>query len=127
MTVPTTRRRLALDWTQGDAGIAYQACSGCGAVWYFRRGFCPHCGRRGPEERQAAGTGTVYAATLVTRPPGEEMRAYAPYLIVLVDTDEGFRLMAHGEPGLQIGDRVEARFVSMAGRLMPRFEREGGR
>lgn len=118
---------MASDWTQGGEGIAYQACRGCGAVWYFRRGFCPQCGRGELDDRQAAGTGTVYAATLVTRAPSEEMRAYAPYLIVLVDADEGFRLMAHGEPGLHIGARVQARFVTMAGRLLPRFEKAAGR
>jgi uncharacterized OB-fold protein len=118
---------LALDWTQGGAGIAYQACRGCGSVWYFRRPFCPRCGRGKPEERQAAGTGAVYATTLVARAPSEEMRAHAPYAIVLVDADEGFRLMAHGEPGLRIGERVQARFVTVAGRLIPRFEKAAGR
>ena len=59
-----------------------------------------------PVAKQASGTGTVHARTLVTRAPTEELRAHAPYLIVLVDAEEGFRLMAHGDKDLQIGDRV---------------------
>jgi hypothetical protein len=55
------------------------------------------------------------------------MRPHAPYAIVLVDADEGFRLMAHGEPGLCIGERVQARFLTVAGRLIPRFEKAAGR
>jgi uncharacterized OB-fold protein len=65
----------------------------------------------------------VHAITLVTRAPTEELRAYVPYAIALVDADEGFRLMAHAAQDLRIGDRVRARFVDLAGRLIPRFER----
>ncbi len=111
------------DWTRGEAGIAYQACASCKAVWYFRRGFCPVCGDGNPVTRQASGAGTVHARTSVARAPTEELRAHAPYLIVLVDADEGFRLMAHGEPTLEIGDRVRARFVDLAGKKIPYFER----
>ena len=114
---------MILDWTQGGEGIACQACAGCGALWYFRRTFCPQCGREHPQARQASGSGTVHAVTLVTRAPTEELRAHAPYAIVLVDTDEGFRVMAHGAIDLRIGERVRCAFITLAGRLMPRFER----
>jgi uncharacterized OB-fold protein len=107
------------DWTQGGEAVVYQGCGGCGAVWYFRRTFCPRCGHDGPEERTAGGAGTVHAVTLVARAPTEALRAHAPYAIVLVDTDEGFRMMAHGVPDLRIGDRVRCRFNSLAGQLMP--------
>ena len=46
-----------------------------------------------------------------------------PYNIVLVDTDEGFRMMAHGANDLRIGDSVAARFTQFAGRLVPYFEK----
>ena len=112
-----------LDWTRGTEGVAYQACGGCGAIWYFHRTFCPRCGRSDPQERQASGLGTVHAVTVVTRAPTEERRAHAPYLIALVDADEGFRLMAHGAKDLSIGDRVTCRFVAIAGRVVPYFEK----
>jgi len=109
------------DWTAGGDGIAYQRCANCGARWYFQRGFCPACGIADPATLQASGRGIVHARTLVTRAPTEELRAHAPYLIVLVDADEGFRLMAHGEPGLEIGNRVRASFILLAGRKIPHF------
>ena len=115
------------DWTRGGAGIAYQTCASCKGVWYFQRGFCPACGDRNPVIRQASGTATVYARTSVARAPTEELRAHAPYLIVLVDAEEGFRLMAHGDPTLEIGDRVRARFVELAGKTIPYFEPADGR
>ena len=114
---------IAEDWTRGGDGIAYQACSACKSVWYFHRSFCPECGKDEPVVHQASGTGTVHARTLVAPAPTEELRAHAPYLIVLVDADEGFRLMAHGNPDLQIGDRVTARFTDLAGRKIPYFEK----
>lgn len=112
-----------LDWTQGGDGIAYQTCGACQAVWYFHRNFCPDCGKGEPVIRQASGAGTVHARTLVARAPTEELRAHAPYLIVLVDADEGFRLMAHGDPDLKICDRVRARFTDLAGKKIPYFEK----
>ncbi len=115
--------RTVLDWTQGAEGIVYQACGACRSVWYVHRTFCPSCGHSEPQTRQAAATGTGHAITVVTRAPTDELRNYAPYAIALVDADEGFRLMAHAALDLRIGDRVRARFIDLAGRLIPRFER----
>ncbi len=112
-----------LDWTRGGDAIAYQVCGSCRAIWYFQRSFCPACGASAHEPRQASGRGTVHARTLVARAPTEEMRAHAPYLIVLVDADEGFRLMGHGASDLQIGEPVRARFIQLAGRKIPFFDR----
>ena len=52
-----------------------------------------------------------------------ETRAHVPYNIVLVDADEGFRMMAHGENDLAIGDKVTASYRPFAGRLVPYFEK----
>jgi uncharacterized protein len=111
-----------LDWTRGEPGIVYQGCSTCDTRWMFQRGFCPRCGSR-PELRQASGRGSIHARTLVHRAPSEALRPYAPYLIVLVEADEGFRLMAHGDPELVIGDRVKVRFEKFGDALVPRFEK----
>src|SRR5262249_20955417 len=99
------------------------SCRNCGSAWYFQRTFCPRCGSASPQVREASGLGTVHARALVTRAPSEELRAHAPYLIVLVDTDEGFRMMAHGDQALQIGDRVRVRFSTLGSQLVPYFDR----
>ena len=105
----------------GEAAIVYQSCVSCGARQYFRRGFCAGCGATELLEERACGEGTVYATSLVCRAATPETRAHVPYNIVLVDTVEGFRMMAHGDSNLAIGDRVSARFVQFAGRLVPCF------
>jgi uncharacterized OB-fold protein len=103
--------------------ISYQRCPPCGHVWYFVRNFCPKCGAREPEVKRADGAGVVHAMTIVERAPTPEMKALAPYTLVMVDADEGFRLMAHGAPGLAIGDRVSGHLVELAGRSIPLFKR----
>jgi uncharacterized protein len=111
------------DWTTGTEAIVYQSCANCGGLQYFRRSFCAACGAPDPVAKRASGNGTVYATSLVCRAATPETRAHVPYNIVLVDTAEGFRMMAHGDHDLAIGDRVTAQFVRFAGRLVPHFAR----
>ena len=111
------------DWTCGEEAISYQSCAACRSVQYFRRGFCAACGATDLAEKRASGKGTVYATSIVSRAATPETRAHVPYNIVLVDTAEGFRMMAHGAGDLAIGDPVSARFALFAGRLVPYFER----
>jgi uncharacterized OB-fold protein len=112
--------RLA-DWTKSVEAIVYQSCSGCGKPQYFHRSFCAACGVPEPVTKRACGAGMVYATSLVCRAATPETRAHVPYNIVLIDTVEGFRMMAHGDNDLAIGDEVTARYQQFAGRLVPYF------
>jgi uncharacterized OB-fold protein len=114
--------RLA-DWTKGAEAIVYQSCASCGKVQYFHRAFCAACGAPDPVEKRASGAGRVYATSLVCRAATSETRAHVPYNIVLVDTAEGFRMMAHGTNDLAIGDEVTASYRPFAGRLVPYFQK----
>lgn len=111
-------------WTRGGNRFIYQHCSACGRQWLFMRDFCPHCGVRDPLFKAAAGTGTVSASTLVHRAPDDSFRAIAPYRLVLVELDEGLRLMAHAEPTLAVGDRAQGRVQTIAGRPLPYFTKD---
>jgi uncharacterized OB-fold protein len=111
------------DWTKGAEAIVYHFCAACGTKQYFQRSFCAACGAPDPVEKRACGEGVVYATSLVCRAATPETRAHVPYNIVLIDTAEGFRMMAHGDNDLAIGDRVTGRFAPFAGRLVPYFER----
>jgi uncharacterized OB-fold protein len=107
--------RLETDWAAGAEAILFERCGGCGHVAYFARGSCPACGSSKVHRETASGEGTVYAITEVARAPTQELRAHAPYTLLLVD-------MAHGRPGLRIGEPVRVRFVRVADRLVPYFE-----
>ena len=111
------------DWTKGAEAIVYQHCAACGARQYFHRSFCAACGAAEPASKRASGEGTVYATSLVCRAATPEARAHLPYNILLVDTAEGFRMMAHGDNALVIGDKVVAGYRQFAGRLVPYFEK----
>jgi uncharacterized protein len=102
--------------------VRYQCCATCGSAQTLTRSACSGCGGLDLPWRDAAGTGTVYASTVVHRAPSEAWRALAPYTLVLVDLDEGPRVMAHGAAGLLIGERVQARIRLHAGRHLLTFE-----
>lgn len=127
MTAPESIAALGRpeDWLNGAPVIVFQRCHACGHVWYLPRRTCDRCGAADPGTLVASGEGVVHAATLVSRAPSPEFRDLAPYLLVFVDAREGFRMMAHGTPGLRIGDAVTATFVTRAGRLLPVFEATG--
>jgi uncharacterized OB-fold protein len=111
------------DWTHGAGAIVYQSCAACGKAQYFHRSFCAACGALDPIEKRASGAATVYATSLVCRAATPETRAHVPYNIVLADTVEGFRMMAHGDIELAIGDNVTVSYRPFAGRLVPYFEK----
>ena len=111
------------DWTHGAEAIVYQSCAACGKAQYFHRSFCAACGAPNLVENRASGAGKVYATSLVCRAATPETRAHVPYNIVLVDTLEGFRMMAHGDNDLAIGDNVTVSYRPFAGRVVPYFEK----
>lgn len=111
------------DWTREGNAILYQQCDACQHRWYFHRGFCPKCGDGVPATLTSAGRGIVHASTLVLRAPNDEFRAIAPYCLVLVDLAEGFRMMAHADPALQIDDAVQGAIATIAGHSLPFFNK----
>ena len=123
-TEPTPARPLAAPFTDGlrEGVLRYQQCTACGSAQTLARYACQHCGERGALHWcDAAGAATVCAVTEVVRAPSDEFRALAPYTLVIVQFDEGPRLMAHATPGVRIGDRVRADFFEHQGRTLVRF------
>lgn len=115
--------RLSRPYAEGLAAgvLRYQRCAGCGLAQRLARHACPGCGSTDLRWHDCAGTGTVVAVTEVRRAPADAWRALVPYTLVLVDLDEGARLMGHGVAGLAIGQRVSARVAEAAGQRVPHF------
>jgi uncharacterized OB-fold protein len=88
-----------------------QHCSGCDRHIYYPREVCPHCGGDALHLVPPRGTGSVYATTTVRR----KADAGGDYNVVLIDLDEGVRLMSRVEgvasADVAIGQRVKARVV----------------
>jgi uncharacterized protein len=103
--------------------LRYQSCTTCGAAQKLARYACRACGSTRLEWRDSAGGGTVFAISVVSRAPSDAYKSLVPYTLVLVDLDEGARLMGHAEPGVAIGERVSAGFFEHDGRRLVRFRR----
>jgi uncharacterized protein len=87
--------------------LGFQRCAGCGAAIFYPRLLCPVCGSAELTWETSSGRGVVYATTAVYR------RDADPYNVVLVDLEEGFRMMSRveGVPAeeVEIGSRVALR------------------
>ena len=103
--------------------LCYQRCVDCGAAQKLARYACRGCGSTRLEWQDSVGGGTVFATSVVARAPSDAYKALVPYTLVLVDLDEGARLMGHAEPGVAIGERVTAGFFEHEGRRLIRFRR----
>ncbi len=71
--------------------LRVQRCRACGRHVFYPRAVCPHCGG-GLDWVEAGGGGTVHSYTIVHRAP-PAYREDVPYVVALVDLDEGVRLM----------------------------------
>lgn len=96
------------DWTSGTARLVIEQCASCGRQWYISRTHCPACGAATPVRRSASGAGIAVAATAITGAAGEE-----PVRVVLVDLDEGVRVMGRADAGIGPGDRVRVGFPTV--------------
>lgn len=99
-----------------DAGrFGIQHCTACNHHVFTPRELCPHCGAAALKWVRPAGTGTVYSYTTINR----KAEAGGDYNVVLIDLDEGVRMMSRVEgiasEQLQIGMRVKAQVVQNNG------------
>ena len=87
--------------------VPFQSCDRCRDAVFPPRVLCPACGATGLSWSSSAGHGTVYSVSVLTP------RERPPYPVVLVDLDEGFRMMSTvtGVPAeeVRIGARVRGR------------------
>ena len=106
-----------------EGRLAYEACRACGHKQPFVRGFCSRCGSDDLAWQAAAGGGRVVAHSVLHRAPTADYREKVPYAIVLVDLDEGLRVMGHAALDLKPGERVSLGFALHGERSLPCFER----
>jgi uncharacterized OB-fold protein len=94
--------------------VLLQKCRACGRVQFYPRPFCAHCQGEGLDWIATAGGGTIHSFTIVHKPANRSFDADVPFVIALVDLDEGVRLMLNviGEDRLAaaIGRRVRICF-----------------
>ena len=111
MAVPRFWREL-----QSRYNLIGTKCGSCGTVDFPPRTICPKCGRRsfGRMLRiKLAGKGTVVTFTVIHDAP-EAFELMKPYVLAIVELDEGARLTSQiidvENEEVKIGMRVEAAF-----------------
>lgn len=115
----TKRRELVLQW-----------CKACEAPIHYPRVFCPSCLGDDLEYRPAAGRGKVYACSTMNRPAYPGMEDRVPYVVALVELEEGARMMTNivgCEPDtVRVGMPVQVSWEELSdGRALPVFEPKG--
>jgi uncharacterized OB-fold protein len=112
----TREQRFVLPW-----------CTECDTAIWYPRAFCPTCAGRTIEWRDDAGTGTVYAASVHTRPGPGRIAEDGPYVVALVDLDSGVRMMSNvtgcDPDAVGVGMRVVLAWEPLSdGRHLPVFQ-----
>lgn len=117
---------LAADfWTAAARGeLTIQRCQACGHLQHPPRAVCGACGAADLAFGPVSGRGTVYSFTVVERALLPELRPFVPYVIALVDLDEGPRLLAllrADPPELRIDMPVQVAFEAVGEVTLPVF------
>ena len=69
-----------------------QVCERCGARIFYARPACTECGARELRWQASSGRGTVYSYTIARRPTHPAFAARVPYVIAIVELEEGPRV-----------------------------------
>lgn len=81
-------------WAATLAGrLELPRCDRCHRIVVYPRPRCPYCHSSSLTWTHLSGRGTVYASTLVYRPADVSFADEVPYVVALVDLEEGGRLM----------------------------------
>lgn len=114
-------------WEGCNAGeLRYQRCAHCGETQLIPRALCSSCQRGDLQWHVASGRGCVLSYTVVHRAPTPAFKGDVPYIIALVDMQEGFRLMVNvkggGDAPVSIGQAVKIGFREIEGVVLPEAE-----
>jgi uncharacterized OB-fold protein len=103
--------------------LIYQHCPACDRIQFYPRACCTLCGGSSPEWRKSSGLGTIYTFTVNFRAPSPAFAPEIPYVIALVDLDEGFRMMLNvlgcNPETVRIGQRVRIIYEARGGQNIP--------
>lgn len=81
-------------WAGCAAGrFELQCCRLCGHCQFPPRFACTACRGTEFEWRESSGRGTVYSYTVVHRAPLDAFKADVPYVLAIVELEEGVRAM----------------------------------
>lgn len=104
-------------------------CAACKRCHFYPRALCPSCHSDELEWKEASGRGEVYTYTVARRPAGPAFKASVPYVVALIQLEEGPRMMSNiltdDVEGVRIGRRVQVDFDDVTDEItLPKFRFE---
>ncbi|OBF62470.1 nucleic acid-binding protein [Mycobacterium sp. 852002-53434_SCH5985345] len=97
-----------------DNKLLIQRCGGCGQLRHPPRPMCPHCRSLDWDAVESSGRGTVYSHVMPHEPKFPFFEY--PYVVVLVELEEGVRLVSNltgvDPPDVRTGMPVEVYYQS---------------
>jgi len=114
-------------WDAAKEGrLLVQTCGSCGAVQHPPRPLCRACWSDDLAWTPATGEATVYSFTIAHRTSTRGFREDGPYVVAIVETDEGARMTTNivgCAPGdVRVGQRVRAVFEPATDAItLPKF------
>lgn len=118
--VPEPDAESAPYWQGANEGrFMFQRCAACGKAQFYPRSLCSHCRGRELSWEQSTGLGKVASFSVVHRAPIPAFKSDSPYVLALIDMDEGFRFMCnviHCDPqSVLIGNAVRVVYETRSG------------
>jgi uncharacterized protein len=106
--------------------LLIRKCRTCGAYHFYPRDFCPSCFSFDVEWMKASGRGVIYSFTICHH-PAQDFNDDVPYNLVLVELEEGARMMSNvvgcTNDDLRIGMSVEVVFDDITDEVtLPKFK-----
>ncbi len=83
-------------WDAAREGrLLVQRCNGCGRHQWYPRVLCTACHGTDLAYVEAAGTGRLHAFSVVEKTPNIEFADDLPYVLAIIELDEGVRVAAN--------------------------------
>ncbi|TCP55334.1 hypothetical protein EV191_102546 [Tamaricihabitans halophyticus] len=113
-------------WSATAQGqLVVQRCQGCGTHQHYPRVVCRHCWLTELDWVTCSGDGRVWTYTVVHRPGHPAWEPEVPYVLALVELDEGPRLMTNivniAPAEMRVGLAVRAVFDDTADTSLVHF------
>jgi len=127
--LPDRRDAGAVYWTSaGREELLLPNCDACQAIFWPARSVCPSCGSAQVGWTRASGGGTIHTFTIVRQTQDSYFKNLVPYVVAMIDLDEGPRIMSNvvgtGSIDVTIGTRVKVQFEVHGEIGIPLFEPE---
>jgi uncharacterized OB-fold protein len=75
--------------------LLIQHCTNCNEYIFPPREICPRCMSFNLEWVRASGKGSIFSYTVVRVPPNPGFNAEVPYIVAIIELDEGPHLMSN--------------------------------